>query len=620
MIKKILAKNLFSYAELEFELVDGITGIDGFNYDDETSEGSGKSSLPNILCWTLFGQIPKDAKIDDVIKHGEKSAQGIVELQNGCQIHRSRKPNDLGIILDTGETLKGKDAKETQQMICDLLGFSYDTFVQAVYFAQNYPKKFITANEADKVKILSEILELDQFDRARKEVMALIKKEESGLSGIKAQAQQIETQIPSIESRIKQLEESKNTARNTQGAKIKAIKIQIQEKTSQLETLKSQKLPNSEEVKDLITELEKDLELLYKQIAQTENGYKDRDNAIKQEKSITRQMRDLDQQGDKLEAKLKKLRNPKDKKCPTCKTVLESLDSLHFQEEIACLEEEYKDIESKYYNLEKELATIKIPDVSAIEAKVKALNENIETLTKLRSEKQKQLQDAERKVDLQNFVKKEISQLQKRLEELESEDITSEFDKHLNAGKKELQAVSQKLKELKPILEKKEAYLLDLEVLKESYKEIKSYTFQNTLQELSFKANEYLKDLFTIPVELEFTNITDSGVAKILCNVLMDGIDRPLGLYSGGQSRRLQLAVDLALSDIIASRSNKVMNLRIFDEAMKDLSENSMNKVLELLSRFKGATLIIEHNTIFKSIMENIVQVELRNGTSTLCQ
>ena len=96
----------------------------------------------------------------------------------------------------------------------------------------------------------------------------------------------------------------------------------------------------------------------------------------------------------------------------------------------------------------------------------------------------------------------------------------------------------------------------------------------------------------------------------------LDGIRRPLGLYSGGQFRRIQLAVDFAISDIIASRSKSPISLKILDESFKDLSESSMEKLLRLLEQQKGGTILIEHNSIFKSIVNNVFSVEFKDGIS----
>src|SRR5258708_3019078 len=168
MIESVRGHNLFSWEDLNFIFHPGVTLIEGFNFDDNTPEGAGKSAIPNIVCWTLYGKIPKDGKIGQVIREGEKSGWGEVVLLNGTVVHRSRKPNDLYFKPQESEAIRGKDARETQQLIETHIGMTFETFCQAVYFAQNYPNKFITANEVEKGKIISEIQDLGDFTEARK--------------------------------------------------------------------------------------------------------------------------------------------------------------------------------------------------------------------------------------------------------------------------------------------------------------------------------------------------------------------------------------------------------------------------------------------------------------------
>ena len=117
MFKRITAENLFSWEKLDYTIPGGISQVTGWNSDDQSSEGSGKSSCFNILSWVLYGKIPKDAKIDDVIRQGQKSGSGVVELKSGQWIYRSRSPNKLQILEVNGTITQGKDAKETQLLI-----------------------------------------------------------------------------------------------------------------------------------------------------------------------------------------------------------------------------------------------------------------------------------------------------------------------------------------------------------------------------------------------------------------------------------------------------------------------------------------------------------------------
>ena len=74
----------------------------------------------------------------------------------------------------------------------------------------------------------------------------------------------------------------------------------------------------------------------------------------------------------------------------------------------------------------------------------------------------------------------------------------------------------------------------------------------------------------------------------------------------------------LALSDIVTSRSGSTINLLILDEPFQNLSEAGMTKCLRLLERIGKPTLLIEHNSIFQSIVNRTINIELKDGTSCM--
>jgi DNA repair exonuclease SbcCD ATPase subunit len=160
------------------------------------------------------------------------------------------------------------------------------------------------------------------------------------------------------------------------------------------------------------------------------------------------------------------------------------------------------------------------------------------------------------------------------------------------------------------------ARLIRLETLKEGFKEIKSYVFNGMLNEVNSRVQQYLMQLFEVPISVKFRNDN----MKIETDVTFDGAERGLGLLSGGQFRRVSLAVDLALADAITARKGAQLGVTIWDEYMKDLSEQSMEKVLSLFEARNGATILVEHNSLFKNIVTSASFVRLSNGTSEMVE
>src|SRR5690606_8961829 len=71
---------------------------------------------------------------------------------------------------------------------------------QSTYFAQNYDKKFLSSNQEEKGKILSNIQNLQVFDKARKEVMDLLKAENDNLSKLENQIQVEQNNLSNLKS------------------------------------------------------------------------------------------------------------------------------------------------------------------------------------------------------------------------------------------------------------------------------------------------------------------------------------------------------------------------------------------------------------------------------------
>jgi DNA repair exonuclease SbcCD ATPase subunit len=164
MISEVYGKNLFSWPLLKYPITKGISQISGMNHDDGNYEGSGKSSVANIWCWTWYGKIPKEAKIDECVMDGEKNAVGETTLLTGGKIIRRRGKNQ-GLFIASPS---GKESKASQDEVDQLVGMSFQVFCQAVYSAQNYEKRFINADEETRAKILTEIRGIKVYDKARK--------------------------------------------------------------------------------------------------------------------------------------------------------------------------------------------------------------------------------------------------------------------------------------------------------------------------------------------------------------------------------------------------------------------------------------------------------------------
>lgn len=701
MLNKILAKNFLSWKDLSFDVVNGVTMLDGFNKDDQTQEGCGKSAVLNSICWGVFGKIPKDANIDDVIKDGEETCEVKLEFSNGDYIFRSRGPNEL-YLLSNGKKIKGKDLRETQRLIEEYVGCNFETFCQSTYFAQNYDKKFLSANQEEKGKLLSNIQNLQIFDKARVEVMSLLKKSNENLIKLESQVLVASNNVNNtvsninliqsfIDQKIQKHQEVKTQLQNQK----EALENSINTTENSIESLKNQLSSIN------VQELETVNNQLLKEQADLQQKLSDINYQINQKDSIKKQIQSKELEGSRLASKYEQLtakiesfkdvknhphyqrlqleltkysqvessiemsrlkkkqselqsfiQNPT-KTCPSCGSELKNVDVSHIQSELSSIESTIHQImtsaKESLASCELEISKLSIdlsneslkiqeecqqilndlsiigefldnnkldPDglmpqytfikeslskvasdissINALKLQHSSISSNINSQFVTLSSQQAQLDSVLKNMDL--FVNLDLSDDQAKLE----------------SSKNNLAIQQADLASLQSIVQNAKAHIEKLEILKDGFKDIKSYVFNTAINELNYRTQLYLNKLFEIPISIKFTNEDQ----KIECEIKINNQNRGLGLLSGGQNRRANLAVDLALSDIVSYRKSSKLNLLVFDEYFKDLSEVNMEKCLNLLKEKKCPILLVEHNSIFKNIVDNVFYMELENGTT----
>lgn len=626
MIKHIHAANFLSWKWLSTEITSGVTLIDGWNEDDQTSEGSGKSAILNAISWCLYGKIPKEAKMDDVIKHGEKSCDVEVVFDDGTVIKRTRGPNTLEIFDSNNKSQKGKDARETQTIIEEYVGLTFETFCQTVYFAQNYTKKFITSNQEDKAKILSEVQDLKVFDRSRKETMDLLKKNERQLTDLTHQLamheKDYELKHKDIEAEKARIEYEKNQFKQ----RVQSIQERLESERAELKKAEQTHKEISEAVgtytydQSRETALLADYETLTKSNAILDTQRKDYETAKQRKNLLERQCKssanrykELQKQSADLEAFIK---DPTDT-CKACGTTLTNVDTSHAQSHLQAASQEMEKIKAELVRLTPELDT-PLPSKEGLETQIQentTKQKQIEAeINQLRQTKDKMLKAGTVLQQLDQTIKQKNANMVDLKNMLVKIPHPQVDEARLTELMQQQTVIKDSIADLSNLITQKRQYVAQLEILKTGFKDIKSYVFNAILNEINARVHQYLSHLFEVPVTVRFRNES----MKIETDVTFDGAERGLGLLSGGQFRRVSLAVDLALSDVITARKGARLGVLILDEYFKDLSESSMEKCLTLLESRGQPVLLIEHNSIFKNIVNNTLMVRLEGGTSSV--
>ena len=138
--------------------------------------GAGKSSLLDAITYALYGEARR--RDEAIINTGSTKAEVQLDFEYESQTYRivrsitRGKGSQLDFLIlnpNIGEQgswkiLTEQNLRATQAKIENTLRLDYETFVNASFFLQGKADSFATQRPADRKKILSSILGLDQWE------------------------------------------------------------------------------------------------------------------------------------------------------------------------------------------------------------------------------------------------------------------------------------------------------------------------------------------------------------------------------------------------------------------------------------------------------------------------
>jgi len=697
----------FENIDINFDKINGLTMIEGWNEDDNSASGAGKTFVMDLISFVPFGESPRGLKVNEFIN--DNATKGCLaglelEMDNGSTltIERSRKPEDLHYTIDNGDPVRGGNIKETQTMIEELLKLDFNTFVNSVYFTQNANMNFIEASDTEKRDILTRILDLSDFDKAYEIADNKIKLFESAKSNVKIEIDKVNMarnmcvkDLEDLTNKSKAFDTNqkgniayKNTTIALGESKIKEINLMI-------DFLSNKKfdVPAFNVTQPDISGLDKEQEQLRNIVFPVINmdsvareGTADLDEkaadlikkvAVKPKleikiKEIEKQRTEIRFEFDSNRKKIEKIEKTGTGECPEC---FQSVNREHLDKHKAELNsrnevlrtkieelnyQKYLDTLEKVLECEKDLNNIEIErnrreraysaavkaladkqkaqdnEKLLIERKIASFEQTKQTLLreyamaeKLHAEKIKQVEiekadNVNRIKEQHNLIERldeQILQLRKDIKDLEDQE--NPFLDSITKKESEIKSSEISLKALQTQLDTFNQEIEVLTVLKASYKNVKYYIFESTIDELNNRIDKYLTPLFNedVKVRYEYISGKNSDKLKFETKILKNGTEKSYASLSDGEKCRAKLATNFSLSDIVSLRKSNSFSLMLLDEVFNGLPEECRERVVELLETLKNekeSILIIDHFKAVGTLVEQTIRVEKKNGISRI--
>lgn len=639
-IQKLEIQNFLTVGNAVVELDDrGLLLIQGQNNDDPSAEsnGAGKSSVVDALCWAIYGTTARGVSTDAVVnKTAKKDCKVVVTLVEGDKEytvtrHRKHSTGKNSALISEHDTKtgayvdmsKGTD-KETQEIINKVMGCSLDVFMAAVYAGQEcmpdlpgMTDKMLKTliEEAAGVEVLTEAYTnaRGRYNAAKSALDSVVSSQNTAISN----KTRLDAELAGYAHQSKAFEDGRRERAKAELSKVIPLNQEIAKAE---EALKAWDEPAARaELTDIEGKVKahKAQETEYNRL-NTEAALLDRSLAAAKS-TITMKKNSLAN----LEEGLARIEEQIGKPCGECGKAycehdLEAARQAR-RENIATLKKDLIDFAGETKKLvaqvtaaQETAATFKagMTDISAAATRQRELSNLLNAIDAAKRDIEAKKREVTAVKVTANAKLTETNPWTKAIESKQAEtdrndDLILKLGEQIERLGAEAELLADAVKVFGPagvrahILDTVTPYLNDR--TREYLGALADGNIHATWATLSKTAKGDLKEKFNIDV----TN--DKGAESFA------------GL-SGGEKRKVRLATAMALQDMVAGRATKPIDIFIADEVDHALDESGLERlmgVLERKARERGTVLVISHNSLSDWI-DSVITVTKSGGLATV--
>jgi len=598
IFKRLYAKNFMSIGEdpviIDFDQYGNeIVIVEGKNLDigPLASNAVGKSLISaETIVFGLFDKTIRGISKEECVNEINKKGLHVELIVDNVKVIRQRQPKKFRIFHDSNHVF-GDDTEETlssdaltQKRLEELLGINFHTFVNTHCFGQHNAFSFLTVDAKTRRVIVENLLNLDKYNLYEENARKLTRDLKSEISDLTAQYSRFKNEI-----------EAKNREINVYTLKLWSYKTDLE---NSIENLNS-KIKSMDDI-----DSDKEIECW--------NSY---DKSRKQVEDINEILAKINAQiienQNKISLKLNEIK-PIDrdlekiinlKSGVRCDKCYQTIDPNNYAER-------RKELEKKKSELQDD---IKIPDgkLHQLEMKKEIVRKEISDL--LATKKPNIPRDLLIKIKTEkDFILKEIDEKTKKLRENPYHEIIDQL-------KIDLTDIQSKITQLKADFEVKEKILPYYEFWTRGFGEkgIKSFSIEKIIPVLNAKVNYWLQFLIDNKIMIKFDKYLNVEITR------SDGLGKfTYEQGSGGEKKRIDLAIMLSFAHVMALRANITSNVMFLDELAESIDTDGvegMYRALNELSRTK-TIFLITHRTDLLSKFESRKRISIvkENGFSRI--
>ena len=629
-----------------------IVVIMGRNYDDMKSgnpgsNGTGKSTIQDILVYGLFGKTVKRKLHQDKIVNNKVGSKAEVEVHwDNFRVVRGCKPTKLQLYEEKdggwNEISAGAGVNETQKMIEARLGINHKTFVNIVCFDDRNSNSYLECDTETQRQVVDNLLSLEKY---RSYAAAAKEKEKEVIK----QSKLLQSDCLRAESILQNSKDRTIKLRTQQQDWV----IQQQQHLMRLNQMLAQR-QDQFKMTDLGAKMvewrhsQDQIEMLNAEIIRLEEEQRIIEEGLaaarlKQMKILelhtdvnTRRIR-LDTDCKKLADQVRILSDDKNRlekkqtgvPCTTCGQVI---PQDHYASAITEVDKHIVDTTKKEQTFRDELGYVN-EQFKEVELKRRVINDMVaeaagkssfigRSIGELRAQVKKYAaipkpeENAETRV-----VEEQIAALQEQIR-LKQEEISGPGPYIRNILDAEQE---EKDREAELRVKQGELAAADRMIPYYSYwvkgfgdDGIRKFIIEGILPALNKRVAYWMNVLIYGNISLSF----DSGMEPTITRVPVEGEDFTYNGMSGGEQRRLNLAITQAFAHIMMLNSGCTTNLMFLDEVSINIDENGIEAVYQMILQLADEgrqVFVTTHDKDLLALLQGcpILQLERREGFTT---
>jgi len=623
----------------------GLVWIGGINKDTAAadSNGSGKSTLFKALTWGLYGESIDGEKGDKVIRNGAKKATVKVVLidEKGekWEVIRQRSKGSPRTVLikPDGNAFEG-DKAETQERITRMVGLDFKAFKNTVLYGQNDSARFAHPNtkDADRKLMLHRILNTGLLTACHAKAKELAKE-------LRADNRELENQLEATrvaleEHDISGLDESRREyecERDSKVDKRKQLAIGFRDRAK---ALMKQAAEGDVELPD-VAPINKAIKKKHEEIKIAEAANEEAKVLSDNFKALsTEHMKASAVKDDwirKRDEAGRQLRRLEGDECPTCTAPLGEGAALEHIEE---LKREERAAKKKLKSAE--ATTKKKKDAcdemqkqhSEVGKRARMLPTLFRELSRLNtklSDAKLEISEAENRASELKIAAKGLAEQAKSELALvrETSEAENPYEAQLEKAKARVEVCNAKIEKLENAMAKKSKQLSYYEFWVKGFSNqgLPSYILDSVMPYVTERANHYLETLSDGDITMEFSTQRELKSAK---GEVRDEIDirwdiERTEMYppSGGQLKKMEVATDLALMDLVSTNEGGSLDLMLLDEVLDGLDAEGCSRVLLLLQKLRavrGTIFVVSHESRMAEVFEKGIFAVKDGGVASL--